>query len=281
MNRLQKKCVIATAGFHLLLLVILFVGPAFFSEKPKLDDTPVLELISANTVDAATTGVKSAQQPPAPAPAVAQSQSQPTPPAPKPVVQQPAPTPTPQPSLAEKLEKFFTPAPVTPDLTPVEKTKPVEPHTPKVNLKLTTHTVHKNNSTPEATTSDNSRELKSELAALRKNLSSSTAVEMPGESSASASNYKQVVQSIYTQAWTPPDNTASDDANVKAIVTIASDGTVISAQIKTPSGDDSVDESVRRTLDRVTFIRPFPAGSTDKQRSYIINFNLKSKRMLG
>jgi TonB family protein len=265
MNRLQKKCVIATAGFHLLLLLILFVGPAFFSEKPKPDDTPVLEFINASTVDAATTGVKSVQQPPAPKPAVAQSQPQ----------------PTPQPSLADKIEKFFTPAPVTPDLTSEEKPKPVEPHTPKVNLKLTTHTVHKNNSTPDATTSDNSKELKSELAALRKNLSSSTAVDMPGESSASASNYKQVVQNVYTQAWTPPDNTASDDANVKVIVTIASDGTVISAQIKTASGDDSVDESVRRTLDRVPFIAPFPVGSTDKQRSYIINFNLKSKRMFG
>ncbi len=35
MNRLQKKCVIATAGLHLLLLVILFVGPAFFNPRPK------------------------------------------------------------------------------------------------------------------------------------------------------------------------------------------------------------------------------------------------------
>ena len=64
-------------------------------------------------------------------------------------------------------------------------------------------------------------------------------------------------------------------------VTIASDGTVISSHIKEYSGDASVDESVRRTLERVQFIEPFPAGSTDKQRSYIINFNLKAKRLLG
>ena len=44
MNRLQKKCVIATAGFHLLLLVILFVGPAFFWSREKPDDTPVLDM---------------------------------------------------------------------------------------------------------------------------------------------------------------------------------------------------------------------------------------------
>jgi len=41
MNRLQKKCVLATAGFHLLLLVILFVGPAFFWARQKPDTTPV------------------------------------------------------------------------------------------------------------------------------------------------------------------------------------------------------------------------------------------------
>ena len=55
MNRLQKKCVIATTGFHLLLLVILFVGPAFFWSQEKPDDTPVLDMIPANLVDSAST----------------------------------------------------------------------------------------------------------------------------------------------------------------------------------------------------------------------------------
>jgi len=64
-------------------------------------------------------------------------------------------------------------------------------------------------------------------------------------------------------------------------VTIASDGTVITASIVTPSGDASVDASVQKTLDRVTFIAPFPDGAKETERTYIINFNLKSKRMLG
>jgi hypothetical protein len=42
-----------------------------------------------------------------------------------------------------------------------------------------------------------------------------------------------------------------------------------------------VDASVQRTLDRVKFIAPFPEGATEKERTYIINFNLKAKRMLG
>jgi outer membrane biosynthesis protein TonB len=56
---------------------------------------------------------------------------------------------------------------------------------------------------------------------------------------------------------------------------------VISAHIITPSGDNGVDATVQRTLNRISFIRPFPAGTTDKERTYIINFNLKAKRMLG
>ena len=102
-----------------------------------------------------------------------------------------------------------------------------------------------------------------------------------GTSGVAAANYAQVVKSYYEQAWTPPDDTASDDANIKVRVTIASDGTVISARVIAPSGDASVDRSVRSTLERVQNLPPFPSGSTDKERSYIINFNLKSKRLLG
>ena len=113
MNRLQKKCLIATAGFHLLLLVVLFVGPAFFNAKPKTDDSQVLDVIPASLVDAVVnSGVKNAA-PPAPTPIVT-PQPQPTPPAPKPVVQ---PAPTPQPTLVQRIARAFTPEPVKPTPT--------------------------------------------------------------------------------------------------------------------------------------------------------------------
>ena len=102
-----------------------------------------------------------------------------------------------------------------------------------------------------------------------------------GDSTTAVANYATIVKSVYTQAWRPPDDAASDDANVKVSVTIANDGRVISAHIIERSGDGSVDRSVQNTLDRVSEIAPFPDGSTDKERSYIINFNLKAKRMLG
>jgi len=267
MNRLQKKCVIATAGFHLLLLVILFVGPAFFNSKPKVDDSQVLDVIPANLIDAAfNSGVKGAQ-PPAPTPTVTPPQPQPTPPAPK-IVE---PAPAPQPTITERLEKFFTPEIVKP--APTE----IQPHKIQPNLTQVTRVESKNSATVKP--KDNSQAAKNLAEELRSQLSPATQVDAPGESSSAYANYASAVKSIYDQAWTLPDSVANDDENVRVSVTIASDGTVISSRIITPSGDASVDNSVQRTLDRVTFVAPFPEGVTDKERTYIINFNPQLKRL--
>jgi protein TonB len=280
MNRLQKKCVLATAGFHLLLLVVLFVGPAFFVEREKPDDAPVLDMIPANLVDSASTGVQATQPPPAPAPApvVVPPTPAPTPPPPEPtpVVVPPDPEPAPVP---EKVKPVKPPKEtVKPDLTPAVKPSATKP---KINLQLTERTVPKNTSTPAPATPDNSRAVTSALRSLRKNLSAATEISPVGNSGAAAANYGQVVKSVYEQAWVLPDDMTSDEANTKVRVTIASDGTVISARIITRSGDAKLDASVQRTLERVQFIAPFPAGSTDKERTYIINFNPQIKRMLG
>jgi periplasmic protein TonB len=267
MNRLQKKCVIATASFHLLLLLILFVGPAFFWSREKPDTSPVLEMISPNTIDAASTGVQSPQPPP-PAPPVVQPQP-PTPPMPQVVT-----PPTPQP-VPDKVE------PVKPDMTPVIKPDVAKPTPPKISLTTVIHNVPKTPATPAKTQPDNSKQLNTALTAIRKGLSSPTQIAPVGNNSEAASNYGQVVKSIYEQAWILPDDMSSDTANTKVRVTISSDGTVISARIITPSGDAKLDASVQRTLERVQFIGPFPPGSTDTERTYIINFNPQIKRMLG
>ena len=48
MNRMQQKCFVASAGFHLLLVLILLVGPAFLSSKSKSDNSPILDVIPNN-----------------------------------------------------------------------------------------------------------------------------------------------------------------------------------------------------------------------------------------
>ncbi len=289
MNRLEKKCLIATAGLHLLLVLVLLFGSAFFTHHEKPDDTQLLDVIPPNLIDAAfSSGVKNAQ-PPAPTP--------PQPPAPpKAVVTPPLPTPVPTPpapSLVKQVENFFKPEPPKPapdEPTPTEPaTKPKE-HKIKVDLTPVKRTTPK--VTPDTSEADAQREATKEanrrkaafakaLTSISKNASSATTIEMPGTGSVSYANYGSAIKSIYEQAWSPPTETANDDANTKVAVTISSDGTVISARIINPSGDTQVDASVQRALDSVTSVPAFPEGATEKQRTFKINFNLKAKRMLG
>jgi TonB family protein len=241
-------------------------------------------------IDAAfSSGVKGAQPPP-PTPVVTPPEPQP-----KPVV---APPPKPAPTFVKRVEEFFKPEPklepvkpVTDDAKPVDK--PAKPEKPKHEIKVSLKPVTRNSSTTADTSAvDNAKEIKRDrdarlkaiaaaARAIKDNSSSATTVEMPGEGSVSYANYASVVKSIYERAWTPPNDTSNDDANTKVSVTIGSDGTVISARILNRSGDASVDASVQRTLDRVTFVAPFPDGAKEKEKTFIINFNLKAKRMLG
>jgi TonB family protein len=268
MNRLQKKCIIVTAGVHLLLLLILIVGPAFFSPRPKADDLQVLEVIPANLIDAPfSSGVANAQPPP-PEPV--------TPPAPRPpapVVTPPAPVAPPvEPpkSIIKEIEKALTPP-----------EKPKETHKPVISTTLVTRTTPK--TSPDASKANDAaraRAIRKALQKLKNNLTSATTVDMPGNSSVSYASYASAVRSVYDEAWTLPDRIANEEEVTKASVTIASDGTVISASIVTPSGDANVDASVQRALERVKFVAPFPEGATEKERTYTINFNPKTKQML-
>jgi TonB family protein len=287
MNRLQKKCLIAAAGTHLLVVVAVLCS-GFITSKPKPDDSQVLDVIPANLIDAAfNSGVKGAQPPP-PKPIAKPPEPQPTPEPPKPVV---VPQPKPEPvAPPEKIQ----PEDLKPAEIPEPKPKP-KPHKIEVDLKpVVRKTPDVDNAAAEAETAAKAaakeakrardarlKAIQNAARAIKENSSSSTSVDMPGDSTAAYANYASIVKSVYTQAWVPPDDTASDDANVKVSVTIANDGSVISAHIVGPSGDASVDRSVQKTLDRVSEIAPFPDGATDKERTYIINFNLKAKRMLG
>ena len=285
MNRLQKKCLIATAGSHLLLVVILLVGPGFFTAKSKPDDIQVLTVIPDVLNDTPfSSGVKNAPLPP-PTPIVKPPAPQPVPTPPQPVVKPVEPVRQPEPEPVKEVEK------PTPDaVEPLPKPKPP---THEVKISLTPVVRQVPLKTPDNTAAENEAKAAARAAkrraaaiasaaqAIKANSSSATTVEMPGTGSVSYANYAAAVKTIYEAAWTPPDDTSSDDANTKVSVTIARDGAVVSSHIISRSGDARVDASVQRTLERVTFVRPFPDGAKEKERTFIINFNLKAKRMLG
>jgi len=246
MNRLHKKCLITTAGFHLLLVVILLAGPGFFTSKSKVNREPE----ASSTIIILPAPPSSPEQPVAALPvnpSIPNRNSQPI--------------------------RLSSPPRITPSMDPVVRIP---------------HNVDHINHTPAATpdnSADGQRQradaIQRAIDDLKKHFTTGTDVVVPNAGETFDSDYAAVVKERYATAWNPASDTASDDAIAKVSVTIGRDGAVISSRILNPSGDASVDRSVQRTLDRVTFVAPFPDGAKEKERTFIINFNLKAKRMLG
>lgn len=284
MDRLQKKCAIGSAGGHLLLGVVLFVGPAFLSSAPtKVNDSQILDFVPSILVDAAISGGGNPKgaRPPAALP-------QPPTPPPEPQPKQ-EPLKVQEPDPPKEKAKQDQAEQESDSLELREKKKPSITLTPTIRKPSSSKTSKQNSAADaqEKQLADKRKRAADMLAraagSLKDDISSSTSIEPlgPGGGGPVYAGYDQFVRSVYYHAWVPPENTASDNAIVKVTVTIASDGNVTSSSIVNASGDSAVDSSVRRTLDRVTFIAPFPEGVKDKQRVYSIKFDLKAKRLNG
>ncbi|HWW02422.1 MAG TPA: TonB C-terminal domain-containing protein [Candidatus Acidoferrum sp.] len=285
MDRLQKKCFVVSASLHLLLALILVVGPAFLSSNHPSSDFQELTFIPDKLIDADRAGGGNPNvRPPAAAPTLPPPVTQARPPAP----------PPPQP---ERLPE--TPAPKetrnnAPDPDSLEVAKDRTPKKPEISTKLVTRKpssqlakadLDKEAQLQERQRLEDRRRLMNQIGRTAESIHDSTAPPTavgelgPGGGGPSYASYKAWVQTVYLDAWVPPDDITSVAVIAYADVTIAKDGTIISAKIVTRSGDSQVDSSVQRTLDRVTTIgRPFPEGAKESERTYKLKFDLKTKR---
>jgi periplasmic protein TonB len=283
MNRVQKKCLLASAALHGLLLLVLVFASAFQAPRMEKFDLPLLDVIPARTVEAAIYGGGDpAAQPPPPAPTPAPATP---PPQPKPAPQ-PKPEPTPQPQPKPEVVPAPAPKPITE--TPKPTPKPAPPKI-QVNseIRRTPPAPQPARTAPPAQ-DDSQRRAAEELAQratsaaarLSQSLSSKTTISIPGPGGAAFANYGQVVISIYERNWIKPEN-IDKTFTVRATVVIARDGKVVSTRITQPSANRLVNDSVERVLDRVKFIAPFPEGSTDATQSFNLNFELKPGNLTG
>jgi hypothetical protein len=283
MNRLQKKCFIASAGTHLLLMLILFVGPAFLSAKnTKSEDVQLLDFIPQRTVDALV----------APNPGGAPMQRpQQQPAAQRPPVQESKPPPAParkDPELAKVEDKKDTDS---------LEVKPQKRELPKVSTTLTTrHSPNKEKQTEKSDNKEREREATDNRRKTAAAFANATAsLDKPSSGIASVrvgdgngqgtgvayANFFQVVKTVYTRAWNVPDG-ASDGAVISVSVTIARNGDVVSSRITRRSGDSIADGSVEILLDRVRHVAPLPEDSKEDQRTVQIDFSVRAaKRLLG
>jgi TonB family protein len=285
MNRLQKKCLIASAGLHGSLLLILIFGAALIPEDKAVPVNRITFFDPSKVTDGPTRGGGSSQPDPVQPPAVPVMQPQPpvsvpVQPQPQPPIQQPQPprqdppkfTPVP----VKDAESSFTPVKPKPaqkdDFTPVD-------HPPAKPLAS-------NNAAADAkakAAAENQRRIANQINQRINRLSgtlgkdSAVQVDQGQDSGEAAANYRDIVYSIYHAAWNRPVSLNDNSATVVVSVSIGRDGRVIRHEITKSSGNPVMDRSIETTLDNVTDIAPFPEGSKDAVRMYSITFNLTAK----
>jgi TonB family protein len=259
MNRLQKKCALVSGGIHLLLLLILAVGPAFVSTKSEVVDMPILNFIPLKTTDAQVSNPGASASPPV-------RERTPTPVTPTP----------PTPPAAERKDETppletakDQPRRIVPNLKPIVR-----------NQTVTTQTTSTKPHTDDGAKENENRrrQLDSALSGIQNGLSSSTEIYSPGGGSGqSYANFLQSVKTIYADAWDVPSGVTDTSPIATVSVTIARDGSVVSSRITDPSGNALVDQSVQATLNRVRRTVPLPEDSKEMQRTVTIRFNVRAK----
>jgi TonB family protein len=106
-------------------------------------------------------------------------------------------------------------------------------------------------------------------------MSGSTKIELSGAGTTGVpyANWLSAVVSIYQHSWRMPDGVTQNFPPVRTSITIARDGSVISARMTGSSGIPEVDASIQETLDRVKLTAPLPEGAKENERTVIINFD--------
>jgi colicin import membrane protein len=117
------------------------------------------------------------------------------------------------------------------------------------------------------------------VSGVGKDLGKTTVVTPLGDGGVAFVQYGPLIRELYDRAWVEPPSLTDEDGTVNVKITIARNGKVLGASIEGKSGIPALDKSVRRALDSVRVVPPFPPESTDTERTFKINFNLKAKRM--
>lgn len=293
MSRLEKKCFIASAGAHSVLMLLLFLWPLLFVSK-KAAELALPELtfipLSATITDGPTQGGGNPNVKTMPAPAARPAPPQltvaPPPPKPAPAVAREEAEPPPKALKDTESEKSTTKAkPDTSDDSgdiKVGKKK-------KIEISLT-----KESGSPSGKSTKSDARSRSDamadaraardryaarvnqiVGAIGQGVSGGTSIDIPGPGGAAFVNYAQFVMAKYKAEWAPPPEFADERFMVKAKVVILRNGSVESFEIVNRSGRPALDESVNR-LKHLTFIQPFPEGAQDERRTFYIKFIPKS-----
>ena len=305
MTRLQKKCFLASAALHGLLVLVILFGAAFLG-PPKEKSLPNrINVVPSRLIDALLAGgggnpnlprtddqVKGNSLNPA------HSSPEPLPPPPKPAeIVRAREVPQPQ----ARPDPVRTETPKTPTARPAEIPRPNATTKTPVPTKDTLDLVPtvrgpnpKDKAKADAQAQEAARkqaEYRRELAAklgevtsgLKAGFEGGTKVDVGGPGGEAYANYSSFVQAAYDAAWRVLPDLASSDHVVTVEVVVASNGRIVSQRIISRSASARMDKSVQNALDKVKQqgLPPFPQGARDAERTFTIEFNLKARRLVG
>jgi TonB family protein len=282
MNRLQKKCFIVSAGMHLLLGLIFLSSSAFISSKPAQDVGPVLDFTPIKTTDLAVAPSGGTPN------AGASRAAQPTEPEPPPAASQ---RPSPEPPQSNPPKQTNREIETTSEPSFTESRRQVH------HVEVSTTPVTRKQNSKSSNNEQKAREQAKQQAYERQQIADALTraenrigsevsggvtigLRGPGGGSVTYANFNQAVMSVYKRAWagTVPNDATEQDVGAEASVTIARDGSVISAYITRSSGRPAVDRSVQSVLDRVRYAAPLPEDAREDKRTVSITFDVTPKQ---
>jgi TonB family protein len=284
MDRLQKKCFMASCGMHGMLLLVVMFGAAFFTQEKKTPPVGTLTMVPSRLIDGALSGGGGNPNIPRTEDRIKGNTLAPVP-------QQPQQTKTEPPKPKQEVAKVDPPKPA-PTKTTIPKDPPKATSKPKETIQLTP--VNRSAQRNKAKEAEAKRRAEAKAAQdklakaigkvreeMKQGFTSGTAVEVSGPGGEAYASYRSFVFAAYDNEWQVQNDVADDDASVVARVVVHRTGRIISAEISERSGLPALDKSVRRALDAVRSLPPFPEGARDQERTFGIEFSLKAKRLLG
>ena len=293
MDRLPKKCFIASGIVHGTLVLLLIVGPAFLPSESKQDSLPPMTFIPLVATESG------AYVPPKGVPDAGRQSPQPE------VRRADPPQPPPRPVPPVKEPQKEPPRDTDDNIKNVEPTPRKDPNaldpnakarkTPLVNVSnVVTRKQPKDTASKNTATADDAKARADQQRKLKEFQEAANAISGgagksvgdvklgdPNGEGEGQGQFIEILKSIYFNNWREPSDATVEDGVVKVTVTVARDGSVMSARITKSSGDPAVDRSVQRTLDSVKKIVPFPPGWKESERQFPISFSLKAKRSIG
>jgi TonB family protein len=247
MDRLAKKCVIASSVLHGTLVLVLLVGPAFVRSPDELVHRKVptndgeITIIPTRELEAGAPRSESSSVPQKP--------------------------PTRQPvsgAEAHTAERSWKPS------------RQIEANLDPVTRRAA------NANAARGSAIDNSVEYERVVSRLNVQLSSALQTKTPDnlhKDGISDLRFKEALINAYWRAWLIPSEAANETSKVVVTITVRRDGTVISSSLQTRSANSALNASVQRALNAVTFITPLPESVEDTQKTFQLEFDPRAKRI--